>query len=98
MNPRCVRDTNGLNKNDMKFSASALSLLASLSVAGAALAATEPELSTVPAPGETASIDWAETESSYVFESALVHGGVSFGEQYSFQSRFEYDHRFLIKD
>ena len=78
----------------MKFAV--LALLASLSVTGAALAATEPELSTVPGPGEKISIDWVETESSYVFESNLVHGGVSFGEQYSFQSRFEYNHRFLI--
>jgi hypothetical protein len=40
-------------------------------------------------------VDVVETESSYVFESDLNHGG-SFGKQDAIQNSIEYGHRFLL--
>ena len=77
-----------------------LLLLAALATASTALGGSESEFY---ARSKTKSdtgvpLDVFEIESGYVFESPLVHGGASFGDQYSFQSKFEYYHRFLIKD
>jgi hypothetical protein len=83
----------------MKFSARLFPLLAGLCVVSIALA-EEPDIAVQSraTSEEKVSIDWIETESAYVFESGLIHGGANFGDQSSLQSRFEYNHRFLIKD
>ncbi len=44
---------------------------------------------------EKVPLDLITTETGYVFESDLNHGG-SFGQQYEVQNEFEYAHRFLI--
>lgn len=84
----------------MKVFAPLFSLLAGLSIASAAFGGAESQFygRSQTKSEEKVSIDNFEIESGYVFESDLVHGGVSFGKQYSLQSRFEYYHRFLIKD
>ena len=84
----------------MKLYRSLYSLLASLSIVGAGIGGEESEYY---ARSETKSagnvpLDVFNIEGGYVLESDLVHGGVSFGKQDSFQSKFEYYHRFLIKD
>jgi hypothetical protein len=82
----------------MKLSGSLLSLLASLS-AVTAFGGVESEYarSEDKSAGKV-SLDVFNIEGGYVFESDLVHGGMSFGKQDSFQSKFEYYHLFLIKD
>ena len=82
----------------MKFSGSLVSLLTSLSIVSAFGGAESEFYARSKTSEEKVPIDWVEIESGYVFESDLVHGGVSFGEQYSLQGRFAYNHRFLIKD
>lgn len=57
---------------------------------------SEPEVTTsTEKTTEKVPIDIFETETGYVFESDLNHGG-SFGKQYEFQNEFEYGHRFLL--
>jgi hypothetical protein len=60
------------------------------------LFAGEPQITTTSSTTEEkVPVDFFEAESTYVFESDLNHGG-SFGDQYEWQNRFEYGHRFLI--
>ena len=77
----------------MKKSPRLLLLLSLLFWADPVRASTENE------SGEKATekvpVDIVETETSYVFESDLNHGG-SFGKQDELQNEFEYAHRFLL--
>ena len=77
----------------MKKSPRLLLLLSLLFWADPVRASTENE------SGEKATekvpVDLVETESGYVFESDLNHGG-SFGKQDELQNEFEYAHRFLL--
>ena len=77
----------------MKKSPRLLLLLSLLFWADPVRASTENE------SGEKATekvpVDIVETETGYVFESDLNHGG-SFGKQDELQNEFEYAHRFLL--
>ena len=46
-------------------------------------------------PEKPVSLDLFSIGSDYVFQSDLNHGG-SFGQQYAFQTNFDYSHRFLL--
>ncbi len=63
--------------------------------AGSAFSEGGPEIVTQSKPVETVPTDIFTTESAYVFESDLNHGG-SFGKQDELQNQFEYGHRFLL--
>ncbi|MDQ2824063.1 MAG: hypothetical protein M3R29_01260 [Verrucomicrobiota bacterium] len=75
----------------MKKTPSLLLLLAALFFPISVRATAEDEEQTEKVP-----IDIVETETAYVFESDLNHGG-SFGKQYELQNSFEYGHRFFLK-
>jgi hypothetical protein len=82
----------------MKKSAAALLTYAALLLLRSASAGTEPELTkSTETKTEAVPIDILETETGYVFESDLNHGG-SFGKQYEVQNEFEYGHRFLLRE
>ena len=68
-----------------------LCAIAPLAFAGEPQVITTTQTSTLaPVP-----IDFISTETAYVFESDVNHGG-SFGKADTFQNEFEYGHRFLI--
>src|SRR2546423_10293617 len=76
--------------------AGAFPLFIALTFARPAFAGSGPELTTTTrTETETVPIDIFETQSSYVFESDLNHGG-SFGKQFEAENDFEYGHRFQI--
>ena len=77
----------------MKKSAGLILLLAFLFWSESARASREDESS--GATAEKVPIDIFETQTGYVFESDLNHGG-SFGKQDELQNEFEYGHRFLL--
>jgi len=79
----------------MKHFARVLTLAGSIFLLGSAFAGTEEQLITQAKSEEKVPIDIFETETGYVFESDLNHGG-SFGKQYEFQNEFVYGHRFLL--
>ena len=81
----------------MKLSGPLLSLLASLSIVSA-FGGAESEYARSETKSKEVPLDVFNIEGGYVFESDLVHGGMSFGKQDSFQSKFEYYHLFRIKD
>ena len=82
----------------MKLSGSLLSLLASLSIVSAFGGAESEYVRSEDKSAGKVPLDVFNIEGGYVFESDLVHGGMSFGKQDSFQSKFEYYHLFRIKD
>ncbi len=78
-----------------KFSLTVFVLLSAASF----LHAGEPQIlqtSVAAPPIATAPIDFFSAQSSYVFESDVVRGGVNVGSQDAFSNSFEYGHRFLI--
>ena len=82
----------------MKLSGPLLSLLASLSIVSAFGGAESEYARSEDKSAGKVPLDVFNIEGGYVFESDLVHGGMSFGKQDSFQSKFEYYHLFRIKD
>jgi hypothetical protein len=82
----------------MKLSGPLLSLLASLSIVSAFGGAESEYARSEDKSAGRVPLDVFNIEDGYVFESDLVHGGMSFGKQDSFQSKFEYYHLFRIKD
>src|ERR1700736_4002691 len=82
----------------MKLSGPLLSLLASLSIVSAFGGAESEYSRSEDKSAGKVPLDVFNIEGGYVFESDLVHGGMSFGKQDSFQSKFEYYHLFRIKD
>lgn len=77
----------------MKKSPRLLLLLSLLFWADPVRASTENESGAKAT--EKVPVDIVETETGYVFESDLNHGG-SFGKQDELQNEFEYAHRFLL--
>ncbi len=73
-----------------------IGLLAVVTSASAAWPGTKvPDSAASRIQTEFVPIDVVETESTYVFESDLNHGG-SFGKQDALQNSIEYGHRFLL--
>jgi hypothetical protein len=72
-----------------------LLFISAAALAPSLFAGSEPQMVASSVTTEKVPTDVFETESTYVFESDLNHGG-SFGEQYEAQNRFEYSHRMLL--
>src|SRR5206468_7744403 len=101
IHPGCETNPNALHTQPMKRSAGWILgvTLFFFSIAFTAQAGTEPQMvqqtEQFDKDSEKVPLDIFETESSYVFESDLNHGG-SFGKQDELQNHIYYAHRFQL--